>query len=33
MIKIIKGKYDPIPSIYSKELADVIGSCLNKDYI
>ena len=31
-LKIIKGKYDPIPICYSKTLTEIIGNCLTKDY-
>jgi serine/threonine protein kinase len=31
-LKIIKGKYDSIPLIYSKSLSEIIGACLTKDY-
>jgi NIMA (never in mitosis gene a)-related kinase len=32
LLKIIKGKYDSIPKKYSKDLADIVHSCLMKDY-
>ena len=31
-LKIIKGKYDSIPLIYSKSLSEIIAACLTKDY-
>ena len=30
ILRIIKGKYTPIPSTYSKELSDVVDLCLNR---
>jgi NIMA (never in mitosis gene a)-related kinase len=33
VLKIIRGKYNPIPSTYSKDLADMVEVCLCKDYI
>jgi NIMA (never in mitosis gene a)-related kinase len=32
LLKIIKGKYESIPKKYSKELEDIVHSCLMKDY-
>ncbi|CDW77740.1 protein kinase domain containing protein [Stylonychia lemnae] len=32
LIKIIKGKYESLPKKYSKELGDLVHSCLMKDY-
>lgn len=32
LLKIIKGKYETIPKKYSKDLADIVHSCLMKDY-
>ena len=32
ILKIIKGRYTPISGTFSSELADVVNSCLNKDY-
>lgn len=32
IVKIIKGKYQPIPSMYSKELVLMVDQCLNKDH-
>eukprot|EP00347_Sterkiella_histriomuscorum_P002382 403368372 len=32
LLKIIKGKYESLPKIYSKDLADLVHSCLMKDY-
>jgi len=31
LMKIIKGKYDPIPVKYSKDLSELISKCLRKD--
>ena len=31
VMKIIQGRYAPIPSYYSRELMDIINSCLQKD--
>ncbi len=28
----MKGKYESIPKKYSKDLADIVHSCLMKDY-
>ena len=30
--KVSTGQYDPIPSMYSRRLADVIKSCLKVNY-
>lgn len=30
-LKIIRGKYDPIPSCYSKDLNFVLEKCMQKD--
>jgi len=32
ILKIINGKYAPIPSSYSPELTDILNLCLNRDY-
>jgi len=32
IVKIVKGKYESLPKRYSKELADIVHSCLMKDY-
>ena len=32
ILKIIRGKYTPILSTYSKELRDIVDSCLERDY-
>jgi len=32
MMKIIQGRYDPIPSHFSREIAEIITNCLQKDY-
>ena len=32
ILKIIRGKYDPIPGTYSSDLASVVSACLTKDY-
>lgn len=32
ILKIIRGKYDPIPPTYSSDLASVVSACLTKDY-
>ena len=31
ILRIVRGKYEPIPSFYSKDLSDVIDKCLQKD--
>lgn len=31
-MKIVKGKYESLPKKYSKDLADIVHSCLMKDY-
>lgn len=32
ILRIIRGKYDAIPSIYTKDLNEVIDLCLRRDY-
>jgi NIMA (never in mitosis gene a)-related kinase len=32
ILRIIRGKYDSIPSIYSKDLVEMIDSCLRRDH-
>jgi NIMA (never in mitosis gene a)-related kinase len=32
MMKIIQGRYEPLPNIYSKELTEIVTLCLQKDY-
>ncbi len=32
LLKIVKGKYESLPKKYSKELGDIVHSCLMKDY-
>lgn len=32
ILKIIRGKYDPISSIYSKEMEEMVECCLRRDY-
>jgi NIMA (never in mitosis gene a)-related kinase len=32
LLKIVKGKYESLPKKYSKDLADIVHSCLMKDY-
>lgn len=32
ILRIIRGKYDAIPSLYSKDLAEVVDSCLRRDF-
>jgi len=32
ILKIIKGRYSPIPGTYSQELIEIVNLCLNKDY-
>ncbi len=32
ILKIINGKYAPIPSSYSPELTDILNLCLHRDY-
>ena len=32
ILKIIRGRYDPIPASYSADLASVVSACLTKDY-
>lgn len=31
MLRIMAGKYEKIPSVYSKDLSDLIEKCLKKD--
>lgn len=31
ILRIVRGKYEPIPSFYSKDLADVVAKCLQRD--
>jgi NIMA (never in mitosis gene a)-related kinase len=32
LLKIIKGKYESIPRIYSRQLGEIVHSCLIKDF-
>jgi len=32
ILKIVRGKYNPIPTQYSKELSSMVDKCLCKDY-
>lgn len=32
ILRIIRGKYDTIPSIYTKDLGEIIDLCLRRDY-
>jgi NIMA (never in mitosis gene a)-related kinase len=32
MLKIIKGKYESIPRIYSRALGEIVHACLMKDF-
>lgn len=32
LLKIVKGKYESLPKKYSKDLAEIVHSCLMKDY-
>jgi len=32
VIKILRGKYDPIPITYNSELSEIVELCLSKDY-
>ena len=32
LLKIIKGRYEKIPRIYSRQMSDLVNSCLMKDY-
>ena len=32
LLKIVKGKYERLPKKYSKDLGDIVHSCLMKDY-
>lgn len=32
LLKIIKGKYESIPRIYTRQLAEIVHSCLMKDF-
>jgi NIMA (never in mitosis gene a)-related kinase len=32
LLKIVKGKYESLPKKYSKELGEIVHSCLMKDY-
>jgi serine/threonine protein kinase len=31
ILRIVRGKYEPIPSFYSKELSDIVAHCLQRD--
>lgn len=31
ILRIVRGKYDPIPSFYSKDLSDIVAKCLTRD--
>lgn len=31
-MKIVRGKYDPIPTTYSKELKAMVDMCLIRDF-
>ena len=31
ILRIVRGKYEPIPSFYSKELSELVSKCLQKD--
>lgn len=31
ILRIVRGKYEPIPSFYSKDLADIVAKCLQRD--
>ena len=31
-MKIVRGKFNPIPSTYSRSLFDMVNMLLNKDY-
>ena len=31
ILKIVRGKYNPIPTTYSKELSNMVDRCLCKD--
>lgn len=31
ILRIVRGKYEPIPSFYSKDLAEIVGKCLQRD--
>eukprot|EP00826_Nyctotherus_ovalis_P022917 TRINITY_DN17675_c0_g1_i2.p1 TRINITY_DN17675_c0_g1~~TRINITY_DN17675_c0_g1_i2.p1 ORF type:complete len:568 (-),score=127.98 TRINITY_DN17675_c0_g1_i2:234-1937(-) len=32
IMRIVQGRYDPLPNIYSKELLNIVTQCLQKDY-
>jgi hypothetical protein len=32
ILKIVRGKFNPIPASYSKDLSDLVNSLLLKDY-
>ena len=32
VLKIIRGKYNPIPNTYSQELKEIVDMCLCRDY-
>jgi len=32
ILKIVRGKFDPIPSTFSKELSDMVNALLTRDY-
>ena len=32
ILKIVRGKYNPIPTLYSKDLSSMVDSLLCKDY-
>lgn len=31
ILRIVRGKYEPIPSFYSKDLAEIVAKCLTRD--
>lgn len=32
ILRIVRGKYSPIPTTYSNELGELVDSCLSRDY-
>jgi len=32
VLRIIRGKYNPIPSTFSKDLVAIVDMCLSRDY-
>jgi len=32
VLRIIRGKYNPIPTTFSKDLVTIVDMCLSRDY-